>query len=137
MDTNVLIYAAMGHRYQEVQKQRVSETILTEPFGVSGQILAEFYTIATMRKPTVVPLSPPEALGWVERLARQQCVPINSAIVRNGIRISQRYHISYWDGAIVAAAEALGATTLYSEDLNHGQMYGSVQVINPFLEPAA
>ncbi len=36
-------------------------------------------------------------------------------------------------GAIVAAAEALGAETLFSEDLNHGQRYGPVQVRNPFL----
>ena len=33
----------------------------------------------------------------------------------------------------VAAAEALGARTLFTEDLNHGQVYGSVRVVNPFL----
>jgi predicted nucleic acid-binding protein len=35
----------------------------------------------------------------------------------------ERYRISYWDAAIVAAARALGARVLYSEDLNHGQDY--------------
>ncbi|WP_245475942.1 hypothetical protein [Mesorhizobium sp. M7A.F.Ca.US.006.01.1.1] len=35
-------------------------------------------------------------------------------------------------GAIIAAAERLGVKTLYTEDLNHGQAYGSVVAINPF-----
>ena len=48
--------------------------------------------------------------------------------------MSARYGISYWDGAIVAAAEAIGAPVLYTEDLNHGQAYGTVTAINPFLD---
>lgn len=43
-----------------------------------------------------------------------------------------RYKISYWDSAMIAACERLKATTLYTEDLNHGQIYGTVTVINPF-----
>jgi len=40
--------------------------------------------------------------------------------------------ISYWDAAIVSAAAALGATTLYSEDLNSGQRFDGARVVNPF-----
>jgi predicted nucleic acid-binding protein len=40
--------------------------------------------------------------------------------------------ISYWDAAIVAAAKKLGCHTLYSEDLNDGQDYDGVTVVNPF-----
>jgi predicted nucleic acid-binding protein len=32
----------------------------------------------------------------------------------------------------VAAAERLGCATLYSEDLNDGQRFETVQVVNPF-----
>ncbi|TIP29869.1 MAG: PIN domain-containing protein [Mesorhizobium sp.] len=35
-------------------------------------------------------------------------------------------------GAIIAAAERLGVKALYTEDLNHGQAYGSVVAVNPF-----
>jgi predicted nucleic acid-binding protein len=52
--------------------------------------------------------------------------------VANGIAYSRRYQISYWDGAILAAAERLNAPILYTEDLNHDQTYGSVRVVNPF-----
>lgn len=51
---------------------------------------------------------------------------------RIAIEQSERFSISYWDAAILAAAEALGADTVYSEDLSHGQRYGRVRVVNPF-----
>jgi predicted nucleic acid-binding protein len=41
--------------------------------------------------------------------------------------------LRFYDAAILAAAQQLGCQTLYSEDLNHGQTYDTVQVINPFL----
>jgi predicted nucleic acid-binding protein len=40
--------------------------------------------------------------------------------------------ISYWDAAILSAAQALGSDAVYSEDLNHGQFYSGVRVVNPF-----
>jgi predicted nucleic acid-binding protein len=40
----------------------------------------------------------------------------------------------YYDAALLAAAERLGASIFYSEDLSHRQTYGSVTVINPFIE---
>lgn len=58
--------------------------------------------------------------------------PGDQQLVRIAIERSQRYAISCWDAAILAAAEALGAHTVYSEDLNAGQRYGRVRVVNPF-----
>jgi predicted nucleic acid-binding protein len=122
----------MGHLHQEAKRARANELILEGPFGVSGQVLAEFFTNATSAKKSQTPLSALAALEWIERLSLQPCVPVDSTLVRNGIRLSQRYQISYWDGAILAAAESLSAETLFTEDLSHGQLYGSVRVMNPF-----
>ena len=46
--------------------------------------------------------------------------------------IRDDFRISYWDAALIAAAERLDAPILYTEDLNHDQLYGSVRVVNPF-----
>jgi predicted nucleic acid-binding protein len=54
-------------------------------------------------------------------------------LVAEGIRNSVKFQVSYWDGAIIAAAERLKATTLYSEDLSHGQRCGDVTIVNPFI----
>ena len=59
-------------------------------------------------------------------------VDVNSALVLEGAAIAHRFQISYWDAALIAAAKQCGAETLYTEDLNHGQLYESVRVINPF-----
>jgi predicted nucleic acid-binding protein len=48
------------------------------------------------------------------------------------MEISERVSISYGDAAILAAAEALGARTVYSEDLNDQHVDGRVRVVNPF-----
>ena len=57
-----------------------------------------------------------------------------SQAIVSAVELSLRYGISYWDGAIVAAAEILEVSTIYTEDLNHGQRYGRVLAINPFLD---
>jgi predicted nucleic acid-binding protein len=50
-------------------------------------------------------------------------------------RISERYGFSIWDSLIVAAALDAGCTTLYTEDLQHGQVVDDVRIENPFLTP--
>jgi predicted nucleic acid-binding protein len=47
--------------------------------------------------------------------------------------LSERFRMPYWDAAIIAAAERLQAEVVYSEDFNHGQSYGRVRVVNPYL----
>ena len=56
VDTNVLIYAAMGKLDSPAKRIRAKELIDTEPFAISGQVLAEFYRNVTRKY--VTPLSP-------------------------------------------------------------------------------
>ena len=53
-------------------------------------------------------------------------------LVKEAVATHQRYQLSYWDSLIVAAARDAGCTEIHSEDLNHGQNYGGVVVVNPF-----
>ena len=130
LDTNILIYAALGSVDEPAKYERSLE-LLTTRFGTSGQVLAEFYVNAQRRGSR--PLTSEEAQEWVSRLSKKPFQPVDYRVVRKGIDNARRYQISYWDGAIIAAAERLGAKVLYSEDLSHGQIYGSVRVENPFL----
>ena len=132
VDTNVLVYAVAGGEQEEAKRKRALELIDDLDFGLSAQVLQEFY-VTVVRK-VEQPLRPAEALEWIEQLEAFPCQPLDSALVKVGAEIGQRFRISYWDGAIIAAAEALGAHTLFTEDLSHGQTYGSVRVVNPFLD---
>ena len=53
-------------------------------------------------------------------------------LIVSAVELSLKHGISFWDGAIIAAAEVLEADTLYTEDLNDGQLYGTVRAVNPF-----
>lgn len=130
LDTTIIIYAASG-RIDEPEKHACAQELLTRKFGTSGQVLAEFY--ANVVKKGTAPLSTETAARWVELLAKKPFQPVDAGIVRQGIQNAEAHQISYWNGAIIAAAERLGAKTLYTEDLHHGQTYGSVTAINPFI----
>ena len=130
LDTNILVYAAAGLGTEMPKRRRALELIENENFGLSAQVLQEFY-VTVVRK-IRVPLTPEAAMEWIEQLEAFPCLPVDSGFVKIAIETSVRYGLAYWDGAIIAAAEILGANTLYSEDLNHGQQYGTVRVCNPF-----
>ncbi len=129
-DTNVLVYAAIGAGKDEPKRARALELVETVDFGTSAQVLQEFF-VTVVRK-AARPISAAQALEWIEQWAAFPCQAIDHRLVRIAIEQSERFKISYWDAAILAAAEALGADTVYSEDLSHGQRYGRVRVVNPF-----
>lgn len=130
LDTNILVYAATAREDYPNKYAIAQHLILTEQFGLSGQVLAEFFV--NVRKKPAVPLSVSEAEGWIDLLGRYPTVPVDLALVRHGIAYASAFRISYWDAALIAAAERLDAPILYTEDLNHDQLYGSVRVVNPF-----
>jgi len=130
LDTNILVYAAAGKGAEETKRTRALELIESTEFGLSAQVLQEFYVTVTRK--IAAPMPPTKALEWVEQFAAFPCVSVDTALVMIAAEISERHRVSYWDGAVVAAAEALGAPMLYSEDLNNGQTYNRVRVVNPF-----
>jgi predicted nucleic acid-binding protein len=130
IDTNVLVYAVSGAPAEARKRARANEILAEGRFGISGQVLQEFFVTVTRR--TKSGASPREALAWVEKFAHVPCVPTDFDLVRTAIGHSLRYQISYWDGAIIAAAQELGAATLFTEDLNDGQTFGPVSIVNPF-----
>ena len=132
LDTNILLYAASHQALPADEgKHDVALDIIGQgDFALSAQVLQEFYANAIRLKPE--PLVPDVAQEWVELLSESECAPIDQRLVLEGIAISRRHKTSYWDGAIIAAAHAAGCEIIYSEDLNHGQQFGEVTVINPF-----
>lgn len=130
LDTNVLVYAVGAGPSERAKRDRARALIRQDRFGTSAQVVQEFYVTVTRKlKP---PLPPHIAARWVDRLARMPFVPTDAVLLKTAIIRAEAWKISYWDAAIISAAEALSATTLFTEDLNDGQFYGGVQAINPF-----
>ena len=97
---------------------------------LSIQVLQELFVTITRKVPAPLPLH--EAAQIVAELGSWRLHEPKVEDVLNAMRIQQRYQISFWDAMIIQSAGQLKCSTLWSEDLNEGQNYQTVEVINPF-----
>ena len=132
LDTNVLLYAVSASTEDAHKRRRALDLIVAEERAISVQVLAEFYHQATKDRPGAI--GHDHAMRFIQEIGHFHVQDVTLGIFRAGVTISQRYRVSYWDGAILAAARAVGCGIVYTEDLNHGQDYGGVRAINPFTE---
>ncbi len=126
----VLVYAVDATPGNAAKREAAIQLIATADFGLSAQVLQEFYVTVTRR--LAKPLGPDQAMVFLDRFRAFPILTVDTGLVYEGARNSMKFQVSYWDGAIIAAAERMCAKILYSEDLNHGQKYGTVEVVNPF-----
>lgn len=131
VDTNVLLYAVSTHP-EEREKAAVATTLLTsQDLALSVQVLQEFYVQAT-RSNRADPLTHQQAADLVEAFTRFPVHGTTVGLVRAAMASRERFQLSYWDAAIIEAARLLGCTEVLSEDLNAGQDFDGVAVVNPF-----
>jgi predicted nucleic acid-binding protein len=55
-------------------------------------------------------------------------------LVRIALRGAAAYHLSWFDAHLWAHAERFAIAQLYSEDFEHGRLYGTVEIVDPFRE---
>ena len=131
VDTNVLVYA---HDTSAGQKREVAAA-LTERLWhdasacVSVQVLQELYV--TLQR-TVRSIAPSTARELVSLYGRWRTFRPTEADVLAAIDLHQEHRLSFWDAMIVISAARLGCDSIYSEDLNAGQLIHGVEVIDPF-----
>ncbi|MCB1544251.1 MAG: PIN domain-containing protein [Methylobacteriaceae bacterium] len=132
LDTNILLYSISDAPDERAKRERAIALLRTGRCALSAQVIQEFYWQAT--RPTKSgPLAHEEALALVQSFMRFRFQDTTAALIIAALDIKPRYRLSYWDAAIVAAAQALGCGTLYSEDMAHGMSIGATRVVNPFL----
>ncbi|MCP3958392.1 MAG: PIN domain-containing protein [bacterium] len=133
VDSNVLVYAHdRGAGAKREQAVALLERLWQQRSGVlSTQVIQEFYVNVRRKAANPVPLR--EARKLVNDYLVWETVVNDGRAILGALEIEDRYRISFWDSLIVQAANTAGVDTLYSEDLSHGQKYGMVEVINPFL----
>lgn len=133
LDTNILVYAYDTHDAAKQEKAQaiLADGVANETCFLSVQVLGEFFNVIT--KQIQDPMSSEEAKKIVDILCFMPVLEIDLAMVKRAIDTHIFYHISYWDALIIAAAERAECKQIYSEDLNHGQIYNDIRVKNPFI----
>ena len=130
LDTDVLTYAA-SPAPDEADKQRAAQRLLeVGDLGVSVQVLQEFHQAT--RSSRLGAITQEHALEFIQGIGHFPVQDITLGLFRAAI--SRRFRLSYWDGAILAAASAMGCDAVYSEDLGSEQDYDGLRVIDPFAE---
>jgi predicted nucleic acid-binding protein len=126
-DTNVLIYAVA----QSDPRSTRAEEILLAGGVLSVQILNEFVSVARRKL----------AMSWNEvnealdafRVLCPAPLPITTEVHESALKIAEKHGYNICDALVMATALDAGCTTLYSEDLQHGQtLAGRLTIENPF-----
>lgn len=132
LDTNILVYAHDSTAGEK--RRRAAELILSlgrERRGLlSVQVLTEFVVTVTRKVPR--PLSLEDAAQLADDYSTWTVYRPEPEDIGRATRLACRYKISLWDALIIHAAAQMDAAILWSEDLNHGQIYEGVAVKNPF-----
>jgi predicted nucleic acid-binding protein len=131
LDTNILLYS-ISRDPAEASKREIAVALLDgENVTLSVQVLQEFYVQAT-RPTRPDPLEQDLAVGLIHAWLRFKVQEITVPVMLEALRIRSIYGLSYWDAAIIAAAQAVGCREVLSEDMSHGRDFAGVTVSNPF-----
>ena len=130
VDTNILLY---GYDLDAPAKRAVAQSLIEQAWtrpghtAISVQVLQEFHVNFRRRGHSTA-----EANVLIADFTQWPVIDKSLAVFRLGLTFQSRWQLSLWDAMILSAAHTSGARELLTEDLNHGQDYDGVRVINPF-----
>ena len=133
VDSNILVYA---HDSGAGTRNQVAKALVARLWGertgvLSTQVIQEFYV--NVRRRARNPIEPAEVRRLVEDYLLWEIVVNDGSTILGALDIERRFKVSFWDALILQAANTAKVTTVYSEDLSHGQSYHEVKVVNPFV----
>ncbi len=128
LDTNVVLYA-LGD--DDLKRRQALNLLASQPV-LSTQVLSEASSVLH-RKYKVPRADVVRQLDNIRVLAGR-IVPLDLAIVRHAWNLWQQEGFSWFDCLIVSAALSAECSTLFTEDMHHGQVVsGRLTLVNPFL----
>ena len=127
LDTNVLIYAAV----KDDARTPKAEALLARGGMVSVQSLNEF--VAVSRRKLGLPWKEVKEFLELIGILCPKPVPVSLDIHKGALVIAEKYGYGIYDSLIASAAIEAGCKTLYSEDLQDGQIINrQLTIRNPF-----
>lgn len=129
-DTNVLVYSLDpgDPRKQRVAQMRLEQSSRSHQVVISTQVMLELFNVLT-RKRRVLPA---DALESVLALSSHSIVSTGADFAPRALALAVRYQLSTWDAAMVQAALDGACDVLFTEDLQAGMRFGTLEVVNPF-----
>jgi len=133
LDTNVFVYKFDTREPEKTR--RASDLIRTAVASkrgvVSYQVVQEFFNIALTR------FDKPFSIGEAEDYLSFTFKPIlavhsSPRLFLEALHIQKQHQFSWYDALIVAAAQEVNCSILYTEEMQHGRRIGDLKIENPF-----
>jgi predicted nucleic acid-binding protein len=133
INSNIIVYANHSHAgAKQHQAIDLVKTHLLKRSGViSTQVMQEYANVAV----TKLNQESSVVLRQLRLLENFHMAAITPKTTRRAIEILTGYQISFWDPNIIAAAEDAECELIFSDDLNTGQFYAGIEVVDPFTSP--
>ena len=131
VDTNLFVYSIDQRDPIKRDKARNILKRLVEVHQpvISTQVIKEFYVVAStkLKADTFI------VKNIIHNFRNLEVVNNDLELIEQAIDISTISRLSFWDSLIIAAAEKANCEFVFSEDMNPGQTYRGVMLINPFV----
>jgi predicted nucleic acid-binding protein len=134
LDTNIFVYSVTDDdpAKARIATELIRTALTTHQGAVSYQVVQEFFNLALKRFERRMNFE--DRQEYLTRVFRP-LLKIHSslALYEEALRLHTANQLQWYDALIVGAARESGCAILYSEDMQHGQKFGSLKIVNPFL----
>jgi predicted nucleic acid-binding protein len=134
LDTNIFVYSATDDdpAKARIATELIRKALTTHKGAVSYQVVQEFFNLALKRFEHRMNFE--DRQEYLARVFRPLLkIHSSMALYEEALRLHAANKLQWYDALIVGAARESGCAILYSEDLQHGQKFGSLKIVNPFL----
>jgi predicted nucleic acid-binding protein len=134
LDTNIFVYSFDQSAAAKSKRaaQLIREALTTQKGVISYQVVQEFFNVALRRFSQ--PMQAADAELYLSTVFRPLLgVHSSPALFAEALHLQAQSGLSWYDSLIVAAAIQARCDLLFTEDLQHDQRFGALQVRNPFL----
>jgi predicted nucleic acid-binding protein len=133
LDTNVLVYLFDA---KTPDKQAIARSLWDRACReavpvLSTQVLQEFFATVTKTVKQGVPI-PAARQAILEFSAIADIAAISVPLIAAATRRVEVSSFSFWDSLIIESAIDSGAQRLWTEDLQDGETFGELMIVNPF-----
>jgi predicted nucleic acid-binding protein len=131
-DTNILVYTLDQKNIEkrDMARKIVKKVVESHQPVISTQVIEEFYVVASNK----LKADPIAVKNIIHNFHNMEIVNNDLDLIEQAIDISVISQLSFWDSLIIAAAEKANCEYVLSEDLNSGQNYRGIKLLNPFIK---
>ena len=134
LDTNIFVYSFDQSATAKARKaaQLIRKALTTQKGVISYQVVQEFFNVALRRFSQ--PMQAADAEQYLSTVFRPLLgVHSSPALYAEALHLQAQSGFSWYDSLIVSSAIQARCDLLFTEDLQHGQRFGTLHIENPFV----